>query len=328
MTMRASRIPKQETKSSSETITSSITTSQQEEHRKLMSRQTRYPYPGIPGAHGAIMAHIPVPLHGDMPVSPWGLRPGKDFESFYGPHKAAPLSRGNPGLPPTILHSPSLLDRNSPLHKDTGILLPGGHFSGAPPSIGTDPITGLHHSHSHFHTHYHVHPDHQPRSPSIGLEPNMLWRNPQHEMWLHPNAGTLPGHPHAGLASGHPRHFFTPADDIASVAPYFHGLYPPPSRELQLQHEIMMSQGLKMDHGYPFYPPLFSREQLVRFARPQGSRIENELRRLETGEESSASLLHRSEPRVMRSPALKNLDNSTFRSSSKITDTIDLSKDE
>ena len=68
----------------------------------------------------------------------------------------------------------------------------------------------------------------------------------------------------------------------------------------------------------------------MRFARPQGSRIENELRRLETGEESSANLLHRSDPRVMRSTALKNLENGTFRSSSssKMPDTIDLSKDE
>ncbi|CAB4031000.1 arginine-glutamic acid dipeptide repeats -like [Paramuricea clavata] len=328
LAMRAQRIQKQESKSSSECITSSSTMSQQEEHRKYMSRATRYPYPGIPGPHGAIMAHMPVSLHGDMPMLPW-LRPGamKDFESWYSPHKAASLTRGNPNLPPTILHSPTILDRNSPLHKDAGILLPAGHLPGVPPPVGTDPITGLHHSHSHFHTHYHVHPDNQPRSPSIGLEPNLLWRNPQHEMWLHPNAGIPTGHPHMGLPAGHPRHFFTPADDIASVSPYFHGLYPP-SRELQLQHELMMSQGLKIEHGYPFYPPLFSREQIMRYARPQGSRIENELRRLETGDESSVSLLHRSDPRVMRNPALKNLENGVFRPSSKIHETtiIDLSK--
>jgi hypothetical protein len=328
LVMRAQRIQKPETKPSSESITSSSMTSQLEEHRKYMSRATRYPYPGIPGTHGSIMAPMPVPLHGDMAMFPWQLRPGamRDFENWYSPHKAASLSRGNPSLPPTILHSPSILDRNSPLHKDSGILLPAGHLPGAPPPIGTDPITGLHHSHSHFHTHYHVHPDHQPRSPSIGLEPNLLWRNPQHEMWLHPNAGMPARHPHAGLPSGHPRHLVTPADDIVSVSPYFHGLYPP-SRELQLQHELMMSQGLKIDHGYPFYPPLL-REQLMRFGRPQGSRIKNELRRLETGEESSASLLHRSDPRVMRSPALKNIENGVFRSSSKIHETIDLSKDD
>ena len=325
LAMRTQKIQKSETKSSTETITSSGST--QDDHRKFMSRTTRYPYPGIPSSHGGIMAHMPVPMSGEMPVLSWALRPSamKDFESWYNPHKAASLNRGNPSLPPPILHSPTVLDRNSPLHKEAGLLLPGGHLPGAPPPIGTDPITGLHHSHSHFHTHYHVHPDHQPRSPSMGLDPNLLWRNPQHEMWLHPNAGLTTGHPHAGLAPGHPRHLVAPADDIASVSPFFHGLYPPP-RELQLQHELMMSQGLKMEHSYPFYPPLFSREQLMRFARPQGSRIENELRRLDAGEEASASLLHRSDPRIMRSPALKNLENGTFRPSSKIQ--IDLSKDD
>jgi hypothetical protein len=307
--MRAQRIQKPETKSSLECITSSSTALQLEEHRKLMSRATRYPYPGIPGAPGGIMAHMPVPLHSDMAMLPWGLRPGgmkESLESWYSPHKVASLSRGNPGLPPSMLHSPSLIDRNSSLHRDAGILLPAGHLPGAPPLLGTDPVTGLHHSHSHFHTHYHVHPDHQPRSPSIGMEPSLLLRNPQHEMFLHPNAGIPAGHPHASLPGAHPRHLFAPSDDIPSISPYFHGLYPPP-RELQLQHELMMSQGLKIDHGYPLYPPLLSREQFMRFARPHGSRIDNELRRLETGEESSASLLHRSDARIMRSPAVIDL---------------------
>ena len=273
-----------------------------------MMRASRYPYPGIPGAHGGIMAHMPVSLPGEMAMLPWGLRPGgmkEGLDSWY-PHKVGSLSRSNPSFPPTMLHSPSLIDRNSSLHKDTGILLPAGHLPGAPPLLGTDPITGLHHSHSHFHTHYHVHPDHQPRSPSIGLEPSLLWRNPQHEMFLHASAGIPAGHPHASLPGAHPRHLIAPPDDIPGVPPYFHGLFPPP-RELQLQHELMMSQGLKIDHGYQIYPPLLSREHPMRIGRPQGSRIENELRRLESGEESSASLLHRSDARIVRSPAVIDL---------------------
>ena len=81
-----------------------------------------------------------------------------------------------------------------------------------------------------------------------------------------------------------------------------------------------------MDYNFPLYPQLFAREQLMRFARPQGSRIENELRRLELGEEPN--LLHRSDPRVMRSPALRNLENGAFHSSHPILETIDLSKDD
>lgn len=320
--MRMQKIQKPEVKSIPETTTSSSMLSQQDEHRKYMARVTRYPYPGIPGTHGGIMGHMPVPLHSETPMFPWGLRPGalKDFESWYSPHKAASLNRGNSSLPPTVLHSSTVLDRNSPLHKDAGVLLPAGHIPGVVPPVGTDPVTGLHHSHSHYHTHYHVHPDNPPRSPSIGLEPNLLWRNPQHEMWLRQN----PGHPHMSLQVGHPRHLLTPADDMAGVSPYFHGLYPP-TRELQLQHELMLNQGIKIDHGYPFYPPFISREQLMRFALPPGSRIENELRRLDAAEESNASLLHRPDPRVMRSPVLKNFE---YRSSNKIHETIDLSKDD
>ncbi|XP_028393686.1 arginine-glutamic acid dipeptide repeats protein-like [Dendronephthya gigantea] len=325
------RSQKSEMKSSSEIITSSNMSLHQEEQRKYLAGGMRYPYPGIPGAHAAsIMTHMPVQLHGDTSVLPW-LRPGpgamKDFETWYSPHKAASLNRGNSGMPPAILHPSSLLDRSSPLHKDGGILFPGGHIPGVPPPVGTDPITGLHHSHSHFHTHYHVHPDHQPRSPSVALEPNLLWRNPQHEMWLHPNAGIPAGHPHAGLPPTHPRHLVNHTDDIPSVPPpYFHGLCPPPPREFQFQHELMMSQGLKMEYNLSLYPQLLAREQLMRFARPQGSRIENELRRLETGEEPN--LLHRTDPRVMRSPALRNLENGIFHSSNPILETIDLSKDD
>ena len=219
--------------------------------------------------------------------------------------------------------------RGSPLHRGKdGIILPGGPT----PLGGTDPITGLphHHSHSHVHTHYHLHPGEQghnqpPRSPSLNLEPNWLWRNPHsgpgHEMWLHP--------------PGHPRHMIGSVEELNGVSPYFPGLYPPPSREFQLQQELMFSQGLKMEHPYPFsYPSLLSsREHLMRFSRPHDRppRIETELRRLEAGEElTSASLLHRADPSrtLQRTPPLKNFDSASFLSTGHKPVTIDLSKDD
>lgn len=296
---------KSENKSASETIsTSNVTSQHYDNYRKYMSRIGRYPYSGITGTHGGIMGHMAVPMQMDMPVFPWNIRPGamKDFE-WCGSHKAS-LSRGTPSLSPTILHPPSLLE---------------GHIAGGAP-IATDPVTGLHHSHSHIHTHYHVHPDHQPRS---SLEQSMLCRNPPHEMWLHPNLGISAAHSHPGMPGCHPRPILAPTDDLSSVSPFFHGLYPP----RELHQELMMSQGLKIDHSYPFYPSLLSREHFMRLQRPQGSRIETELRRLENVDEANASLLHRSDARHLPSPVFKAPENSVYRNS-KITETIDLSKDD
>ena len=279
-----------------------------------------------------------IPNHGETSVLPWHLysglkdcRDSKDFESWYAPYKLS-LARNTPNhsLPPSLLHAAPLMDgqRKSPLHrgKDT-ILLPGG-----PTPLGTDPLTGLphHHSHSHIHTHYHLHPGEQhlnpPGSPSLGLEPNWLWRNPHvtpgHDMWLHPH----------GLG-GPPRHLINPGEDLNGVPPYFPGLYPPPVREYQLQQELMLSQGVKIDHSYPFYPPLIStqREHLMPFARPHDRqpRLETELRRLETGDDSSsASLIHRTEARSLRSPSLKNFEPASYMTSNQQPVTIDLSKDD
>ena len=273
------------------------------------------------------MMPMALPNHGDSFLTPWHLYPGlkelrdaKDFENWYAPFKL-PRGRSNSthSLHPSLYSAPLMeTQRKSPLYRvKDGALLPG-----CLTPLGTDPLTRLphHHSHSHVHTHYHLHPGEQhantPRSPSsLSLETNWPWRNthvvPGHEMWLHPRAGL----------SGHPRHLVSPVEELP---PYFPGLYPP-SREYQLQQELMMSQGIKIDQGYPLHSVL-SREHLTtHHIRPHDRHS-----RLEPGDESSsASLLHQSELRSFRSPSAKNIAANSLRSSlNKKSELIEIKDDD